>query len=141
MLASKRRLVLFNALETLFPNMTRFPLISQTFDICLFLMWLQIYCFLYINKIVFCINVKNLTRRFYYIRGPTLLKFKSMKKIHLISVLIAIACNSSETNSKDVIEIDFQYIKQKIIIPVEIDNEIYQFFLDTGNRTSISNDL
>ena len=90
-------------------------------------MWLQIYCFLHSNKIVFCINVKNLTRRFYYIGGPTLLKSKSMKKIHLISILIAIACNSSETNSIDVIEIDFQYIKQKIIIPVEIDNEIYQF--------------
>ena len=104
-------------------------------------MWLQIYCFLYSNKIVFCINVKNLTRKFYYIGGPTLLKSKSMKKIHLISILIAIACNSPETNSIDVIEIDFQYIKQKIIIPVEIDNEIYQFCLDTGSRTSISNDL
>jgi hypothetical protein len=36
MLASKRRLVLFSENETLFPNITRFPVISQILDMMVF---------------------------------------------------------------------------------------------------------
>jgi len=65
----------------------------------------------------------------------------SMKKKYLFLVLLLVACNSPQSKSKGIIEIDFQYVKQKIIIPVEIDKQTYQFCLDTGNKTSISNEL
>ncbi|MDB3862587.1 aspartyl protease family protein [Flavobacteriaceae bacterium] len=64
-----------------------------------------------------------------------------MLKPLLTLILFLVACNSDQKNNEDFIEIDFKYIKQKIIIPVEINNEIYQFCLDTGSKTTISKDL
>jgi hypothetical protein len=69
------------------------------------------------------------------------LKPKSMKKELLIFIIFLISSRSDQTNSNDFIEIDFKYVNQKIVIPVEIKNKTYQFCLDTGSKTSITKKL
>lgn len=64
-----------------------------------------------------------------------------MKKFCLyLSVLILWSCCKNNPAKKP-LEIDFEYLKQKIIIPVEIDNQTYRFCLDTGSISVISNEL
>ena len=64
-----------------------------------------------------------------------------MKKFCLyLSVLILWSCCNNNPAKKP-LEIDFEYLKQKIIIPVEIDNQTYRFCLDTGSISVISNEL
>ena len=64
------------------------------------------------------------------------LKPKSMKKELLIFIIFLISSRSDQTNSNDFIEIDFKYVNQKIVIPVEIKNKTYQFCLDKIGRAS-----
>ena len=65
----------------------------------------------------------------------------SMKKIIFFFPFLILSCYKGQKKVQNLIEIDFQYINQKIVIPVEIDNEIYKFCLDTGGKTSISSEL
>ena len=66
-----------------------------------------------------------------------------MNKIILLFFIFLVSyTNSVKKNpSKNVEEIKFDLIKQKILIPVEINKKIYQFCLDTGSKTGISNEL
>lgn len=66
-----------------------------------------------------------------------------MKKIILLFFVFSISCSNSVQKDllKNVEEIQYDFIKQKILIPVVINNETYRFCLDTGSKTSISNEL
>lgn len=67
----------------------------------------------------------------------------AMKKIVLLFFLIIIGCSnfSKKHLSKSIEEIEYDFIKQKILIPVEINDEVYRFCLDTGAKTTISKEL
>ena len=62
--------------------------------------------------------------------------------LSLVILFVSFACqNNKKSDVKDLIEIDFEILKQKIIVPVEINNKTYKFCLDTGSMTSISEKL
>lgn len=50
--------------------------------------------------------------------------------------------NIGEVNAKDYYEeVDFEFIINKIVVPVEINNRTYKFIIDTGAPNLISNEL
>jgi hypothetical protein len=63
-----------------------------------------------------------------------------MKKILPLLALICLNCSNPIKNGDTdsfLVEIPYEYINQKIIIPVEINNKEYRFCFDTGSRTVI----
>ena len=64
-----------------------------------------------------------------------------MKKLSLYLSVLILWSSCDNNPAKKPLEIDFEYLKQKIIIPVEIDNQTYRFCLDTGSVTHISTEL
>ena len=64
-----------------------------------------------------------------------------MKKLSLYLSVLILWSSCDNNPDKKPLEIDFEYLKQKIIIPVEIDNQTYRFCLDTESVTHISTEL
>jgi len=71
---------------------------------------------------------------------------------YILAIIIACLVNSSfgqtvkwnngECKSKNYLDsINFEVVKEKIIIPVEINNKVYRFILDTGAPNMISKEL
>lgn len=63
------------------------------------------------------------------------------KNLWFLSALVFFQCAEHAPKkpvSGKLIEIDFEYLNQKIIIPVEINQKTYRFCLDTGSKTIIS---
>ena len=66
-----------------------------------------------------------------------------IKKLILLSFTILLSCSIpvKKNSPKTVEEIEYEFIMQKIVIPVVIKGEIYRFLFDTGSKTIISNQL
>lgn len=67
-----------------------------------------------------------------------------LRNLWLVAPLILVQCSErlpKPIGSDQLIEIDFEYIDQKIIIPVEINQKTYRFCLDTGSKTLISDKI
>jgi hypothetical protein len=66
-----------------------------------------------------------------------------IKKLILLSFTILLSCSIpvKKNSPKIVEEIEYEFIKQKIVIPIVIKGETYRFLFDTGSKTIISNQL